>query len=85
MHERAEMLTGAATSAAATATEIMILLNIELCDSTRHAARRIVQQITTWKDTRRLGRRNDAKAGRVPKSVQGADGAAPSKTTVAVA
>jgi len=44
MHDRAEMRTGAATNATASTTEIMILLNIGLCDSTRHAARRIVQQ-----------------------------------------
>jgi len=44
MHDRAEMRTGAATNATASTTEIMILLNIALCDSTRHAAGRIVQQ-----------------------------------------
>jgi hypothetical protein len=44
MHDRAETLTGAAISVAATATEIMIRFNIALCDSTRQATRRIVQQ-----------------------------------------
>jgi hypothetical protein len=44
MHGRAETPTGATTSAAAVATEIMIRFNIALCDSTRHAARRIVRQ-----------------------------------------
>ena len=41
MQVRAETRTGAATSAATTTTESMILLNIGLCDSTRYAARRI--------------------------------------------
>jgi hypothetical protein len=44
MHDRAETLTGAAISVAATATEIMIRFNIALRDSTRHAAGRIVQR-----------------------------------------
>ena len=44
MHDRAETLTGAAISVAATATEIMIRFNIDLCDSTRQATRRIVQE-----------------------------------------
>jgi hypothetical protein len=44
MHDRAEILTGAAKSAATTATEIMIRFNIALCDSTRHAEPRGVQQ-----------------------------------------
>ena len=44
MHGRAETLTGAEMSVAATAIEIMIRFNIALCDSTRHAAGRIVQE-----------------------------------------
>jgi len=44
MHGRAERVAGAARSAAATATEIMIRFNIALCDSTRHAIGRIVQE-----------------------------------------
>jgi len=46
IHDRAERCTGAAISIAAMATEIMIRFNIALCDSTRHAAGRIVQQFT---------------------------------------
>jgi len=44
IHDRAETLTGAEMSVAATAIEIMIRFNIALCDSTRHAAGRIVQE-----------------------------------------
>jgi len=44
MQGRAEIITGAARCAAAAATEIIIRFNIALCDSTRHAARRIVRQ-----------------------------------------
>ena len=42
MQDRAETLTGANKSVAATATEITILLSVSLCDSTDSAARRIV-------------------------------------------
>ena len=44
MHDRAETRAGAATRATASAIDIMILLNIGLRDSTRQAARRIVQR-----------------------------------------
>jgi hypothetical protein len=44
MHDRAESGSGAAHNATAIAIEIMILLNIGLCDSTRHTTRRYVQQ-----------------------------------------
>jgi hypothetical protein len=42
MHDREETVAGAASSAAASATEIVIRLNIALRVSTRYAARRIL-------------------------------------------